>query len=402
SLVIYGGDDQTTNEVGGLGDLWVYSPWASRTNVHAKGGPIADEWTYYDRRGDKPGERRSPSMTMVDSTLLMLGGKVVDGEMNEQCDSRLFLLDLADPDGKWREGASFPGVCGLGQTMNTVKIPMDEEKQVRAVVFGGCRWGSDGKFTCSNNLHAYDLEGGQWEEISPKSDADAGACAGGSDIDPNGTVNLDRNVAKTDVPDTAATPTPTTATITTTTKTTATDAAKSGSSSSSSPEPVVCPGISTPRPLGRHAHAAAYIESKVDSVNALFVFGGRENAEELTPLGDLWMFDFTVMRWIEITPGSKEAPANRFGHSLTVWKGGAGDGVASLVVFGGETIGRADQAVYMNDVWLYTPHTGRWREVSRSECQEGATGIIGGGEWTALLALVSLLSLVVIVQCLLH
>lgn len=51
---------------------------------------------------------------------------------------------------------------------------------------------------------------------------------------------------------------------------------------------VVCPGVSTPRPLGRHAHAAAYIKSKVDSVNALFVFGGRENAEELAPLGDLW------------------------------------------------------------------------------------------------------------------
>ena len=47
-----------------------------------------------------------------------------------------------------------------------------------------------------------------------------------------------------------------------------------------------------------------------------------------------------------------------------MWKGGAGDGVASLVVFGGETIGRADQAVYMNDVWLYTPHTGQWRQVS--------------------------------------
>lgn len=56
--------------------------------------------------------------------------KQVDGEMNEQCDSRLFLLDLEDPNGKWREGASFPGECGLGQTMNTVKIPRDEEEEV--------------------------------------------------------------------------------------------------------------------------------------------------------------------------------------------------------------------------------------------------------------------------------
>jgi len=32
--------------------------------------------------------------------------------------------------------------------------------------------------------------------------------------------------------------------------------------------------------------------------------------------------------------------------------------VASLVVFGGETITRTGQTAYMNDVWLYTPHTG--------------------------------------------
>lgn len=50
-----------------------------------------------------------------------------------------------------------------------------------------------------------------------------------------------------------------------------------------------CPGKSTPRPLGRHAHAAAYVEShEADSLRALFVFGGRENRDTLVPLGDLW------------------------------------------------------------------------------------------------------------------
>lgn len=48
-----------------------------------------------------------------------------------------------------------------------------------------------------------------------------------------------------------------------------------------------------------------------------------------------------------------------------IWQGGAGDGVAGLVVFGGQTFGRTGQAIYMNDVWLYTPHTGKWREVSQ-------------------------------------
>lgn len=52
--------------------------------------------------------------------------------MNEQCDSKLFLLDLEDPDGEWREGTSFPGDCGLGQTMNTVNIPRDDVEDVGA------------------------------------------------------------------------------------------------------------------------------------------------------------------------------------------------------------------------------------------------------------------------------
>lgn len=50
----------------------------------------------------------------------------------------------------------------------------------------------------------------------------------------------------------------------------------------------VCPGLSTARPLGRHAHASAYIQSNADDMNALFIFGGRENSDDLTPLGDLW------------------------------------------------------------------------------------------------------------------
>lgn len=37
--------------------------------------------------------------------------------------------------------------------------------------------------------------------------------------------------------------------------------------------------------------------------------------------------------------------------------------MASLVVFGGETITRTGQTAYLNDVWLYTPTTGTWREV---------------------------------------
>lgn len=41
-------------------------------------------------------------------------------------------------------------------------------------------------------------------------------------------------------------------------------------------------------------------------------------------------------------------------------------------------------------------------QVSRSDCKEGASGIVGGANWAPIVALVSLLVLVVLVQCLLH
>lgn len=50
-----------------------------------------------------------------------------DGESREQCDSRFFLIDLGDPEGVWREGPSFPGQCGVGQTMNTVNVTRTDD-----------------------------------------------------------------------------------------------------------------------------------------------------------------------------------------------------------------------------------------------------------------------------------
>lgn len=46
-----------------------------------------------------------------------------------------------------------------------------------------------------------------------------------------------------------------------------------------------------------------------------------------------------------------------------MWRGGAGDGVASLVVFGGQTMTHNGQTEFMNDVWLFTPRSDTWREV---------------------------------------
>lgn len=57
---------------------------------------------------------------------------------------------------------------------------MDGWMQVRAVVFGGCKWDPDGVFVCSNDLYAYSLDENRWEEIIPESDIDSSACAGES------------------------------------------------------------------------------------------------------------------------------------------------------------------------------------------------------------------------------
>lgn len=47
SLVLYGGDDQTTNEIGALGDLWMYSPRTKNDDHdhdHASDQLAEDEW----------------------------------------------------------------------------------------------------------------------------------------------------------------------------------------------------------------------------------------------------------------------------------------------------------------------------------------------------------------------
>lgn len=61
----------------------------------------------------------------------------MDGEANEQCDSRLFLLDIVDPKADWREGESLPGDCAVGQTMDTVVIPHAKGAKVSQGEGGG-------------------------------------------------------------------------------------------------------------------------------------------------------------------------------------------------------------------------------------------------------------------------
>jgi hypothetical protein len=79
-----------------------------------------------------------------------------------------------------------------------------------------------------------------------------------------------------------------------------------------------------------------------------YLFGGRDGG---TDLGDLWRYDLAKDSWKKLAPKGKR-PQARFGHSA-VWVEGHG-----VVVFAGQR-----GADFFDDLWVYDPHSKRWREL---------------------------------------
>ena len=79
-----------------------------------------------------------------------------------------------------------------------------------------------------------------------------------------------------------------------------------------------------------------------------YLFGGRAGG---TVFDDLWAFDLATDSWTKL-PVEGLTPAGRFGHEAA-WVGGLG-----LVV----TLGQAG-ARFFDDVWLFDPDAGAWREL---------------------------------------
>lgn len=79
-----------------------------------------------------------------------------------------------------------------------------------------------------------------------------------------------------------------------------------------------------------------------------YLFGGRAGG---TVFEDLWAFDLTTDSWTKLSVEGLR-PAGRFGHEAA-WIGGLG-----LVV----TLGQAG-ARFFDDVWLFDPDAGAWREL---------------------------------------
>jgi galactose oxidase-like protein len=140
-----------------------------------------------------------------------------------------------------------------------------------------------------------------------------------------------------------------------------------GSEAPASDRPTPVPGSSNPRTAPTSAApplAGAWAKLEVQgssparredhtwTVDAdaavAYLFGGRDGG---TSFGDLWAFDLAAGTWTELRRAGATPPA-RFGHEAA-WVPGRG-----LVV----TLGQAGSG-FFDDVWLFDPAAGSWREL---------------------------------------
>lgn len=79
-----------------------------------------------------------------------------------------------------------------------------------------------------------------------------------------------------------------------------------------------------------------------------YLFGGQADGQAFD---DLWAYDLEAGTWTELDPGGSE-PAARFGHEAG-WLPGRGLAI---------TLGQAGP-VFFDDIWLFDPAAGTWREL---------------------------------------
>jgi hypothetical protein len=102
--------------------------------------------------------------------------------------------------------------------------------------------------------------------------------------------------------------------------------------------------VAGPSPGAREDHTWTLGED-----GSMYLFGGRDGA---SLFGDLWRFDPSALTWARVAGEAGTGPASRFGHEAA-WAPGLG-----LVVWAGQAGPR-----FFDDLWLYEPAVGTWREL---------------------------------------
>lgn len=335
SLVVFGGETGVMRAPMGLGDLWVYS---SGSTVSLSSKTTDRAWLKVSTEG-APGARRALALAVTsDGEVVIHGGKPYQD--NFICDSAIFTAPLggggvSTGDIEWMKGSELNATCRWGHTLtrSLVSVPIASTslkensgssksspevqytEEERVVMFGGSN--HDGSSYLSfNDLWYYDVPTAEWEKVDP------GLPDESNDKSEEGLGPAERSGA--------------------------------------------------PLPLARAFHAAVFVEE----LKSIFVHGGTTYTDKLTmPLSDMWSFSLRTKQWRQHQQ-SINRPVSRFGHGMAVWRGGAGDGDPTLVIMGGETVDHSGAESLMNDVWMFSIHTGEWRHVSESSCRPGATGYV--------------------------
>lgn len=155
-----------------------------------------------------------------------------------------------------------------------------------------------------------------------------------------------------------------------------------------------------PVPPSRHSHTAVNMDLPADPnqptvqpwLESIVIFGGTSSLtipieDSAQFYNDIWAFDVATSTWREVTPASTNLPPARHSHAAVVTANGtlivyAGMELEQWLFFRGPILalhlkcfslffflwplfaGANAQGDHLRDIWEYDPHTNSWRELT--------------------------------------
>lgn len=98
----------------------------------------------------------------------------------------------------------------------------------------------------------------------------------------------------------------------------------------------------------------------------LYVYGGRttEQRVEHAAVGDVWSYSMRAREWT--LRSMDRGPEPRFMPGVATLHLG---GEEVLAIFAGESLPGSTKRTTMNDLWVFSPSSGEWTELSKSNCE---------------------------------